>query len=306
MSGNTPPAVFDRRLLRRRRDRAAAGFDHHDFLVQEAVTLLVERLGDVRRRFGRGLLLGGHTGQFARRMPAVGVAELIQADLSPAMLRRFDGARVALDDEALPFGAGCFDLVVACCNLHVVNDLPGTLAQIHHMLKPDGLFLAAMPGGRTLHQLRECLMRAELAEEGGASPRVAPFVDVPDAGALMQRAGFALPVVDIETVTVTYDQPLKLLHDLKGMGDSNILVERRRHPLRRSTLMTAIRLYQEMFGDGRGRVPATFQILMLSGWKPDPSQPRPLRRGSGRTSLAEALAVPSDRRTSADPPGAAT
>lgn len=302
MSGSAPPAVFDRRLLKRRRDRAAAGFDRHDFLVREAVALLAERLGDVRRRFAHALLLGCHTGQLARRLPAERVGNLVQADLSAAMLRRVDGLRVVVDDEALPFGAACFDLVIACCNLHVVNDLPGTLVQIHHMLKPDGLFLAAMPGGRTLHELRESLMRAELAEEGGASPRVAPFVDVPDAGALIQRAGFALPVVDIETVTVTYHQPMKLLRDLQGMGESNILIDRCRRPLRRATLLTAVQLYRDLFGDGRARVPATFQILMLSGWKPDPSQPRPLRRGSGRTSLAEALALPPGVREGGDPP----
>ncbi len=182
--------------------------------------------------------------------------------------------------------------MLSCFALHWVDDLPGTLAQIRHALKPDGLFLAAVPGGSTLHELREALMRAELEQSGGAGPRVAPFTDVRDAGGLLQRAGFAMPIVDVETITVTYDHPLKLLRDLRAMGETSVLSDRPRVPLTRTTLMRALEIYPEMFGDERGRVPATFQILMLSGWKPHPDQPQPARRGSGRINLAEALGAP--------------
>ena len=287
----SPAAIFDRATLRRRRERAAAGLAGCEFLIQEAAARLVERLGDVRRSFPLALALGCHTGQLARRLDGdASVGRLIQTDLAEAMVRRASGLRLVADEEALPFGAERFDLVVACWSLHWVNDLPGTLAQIRYALKPDGLFLAAMPGGTTLLELRAALLQAELELTGGAGLRVAPFVDVQDAGMLLQRAGFALPVVDVETITVTYEHPLKLLAELRAMGEANTLAGRR--PLQRRTLMRAAELYQELFADRRGRIPATFQILMLSGWKPDASQPQPLRRGTGQVNLAKALGVP--------------
>jgi SAM-dependent methyltransferase len=208
------------------------------------------------------------------------------------MVGRARGLRVVADEEALPFGLDRLDLIVSCFSLHWVNDLPGTLAQIRHALKPDGLFLAAMPGGTTLSELRESLMRAELEVDGGAAPRVSPLVDVRDAGMLLQRAGFAMPIADVETVTVTYGHPLELIQELRAMGEANALAERRREPLRRDTLARACELYQERFADAQGRVPATFQLLILSGWKPDPSQPQPIRRGSGQVDLAAAFGVP--------------
>jgi SAM-dependent methyltransferase len=207
------------------------------------------------------------------------------------MVRRAPGLGVVADEELLPFAAERFDLALSCLSLHWVNDLPGTLAQIGHALKPDGLLLAALFGGTTLPELREALLRAELELEGGAGLRVSPFVDLRDAGALLQRAGFALPIVDVETITVTYDHPLKLMQELRLMGEANALLERRHAPLRRATLLRACAIYQELFADAAGRVPATFQILMLSGWKPGPDQPRPLRRGSGQVNLARALGV---------------
>jgi SAM-dependent methyltransferase len=287
--------LFDRRTLRRRRERAATGLDGVDFLIREAAGRLIERLGDVRRDFSLAVEIGCHTGQLAEMLagrPQIG--RLLQCDLSPAMVRRTTGPRLVADGEALPFGPDRFDLVLSCFDLHWVNDLPGMLAQIRYTLKPDGLFLAAMPGGTTLVELRESLMRAELELEGGAGLRVSPFVDVRDAGMLLQRAGFALPVVDVETITVTYGHPLALMAELRAMGEANALVERSRRPLRRATLARACELYLELFGDARGRVPATFQLLMISGWKPDPSQPQPIRRGSGQTSLAKALGVPAE------------
>jgi hypothetical protein len=185
--------------------------------------------------------------------------------------------------------------VIAVGNLHLVNDLPGALVQIRYALKPDGLFLAALPGGRTLHELRASLDQAEVqVTPGAAAPpqRVAPFIDVPDAGALRDRAGYTLPVVDIDTLTVSYGDPLRLLRDLKGMAESNVLAARK--PLRREVLMEACRLYHEKHADERGRIPATFQLLMLAGWSPGPNQPKPLKRGSGQASLAKALAKKGD------------
>lgn len=286
------PAVFDRRLLRRRRERVAPALDGADFLIREAALRLVERLGDVRREFPLALELGCHTGQLAAALhgsPQVG--RLIQADLAYGMVRRAPGERLVADEEALPLGPGRLDLVLSCFSLHWVNDLPGALAQIRYALKPDGLFLAIMPGGTTLFELRESLMRAELEITGGAGPRVSPSVDVRDAGMLLQRAGFALPVADVDTITVTYDHPWKLLAELRGMGEASALAQQGRG-LGRSTLWRACEIYRELFGSAGGRVPATFQLLTMSGWAPDPSQPKPIRRGSGQVNLAEALGVP--------------
>ncbi|MGI9505945.1 MAG: methyltransferase domain-containing protein [Geminicoccaceae bacterium] len=253
---------------------------------------LIERLADVRRTFEKTLILGCHTGQVAAALPKDQVGDVIQADLSPAMVRQVDGMRVVLDEEKLPFGFDCFDLVIAIGNLHWVNDLPGTLIQIRYALKPDGLLLAAFPGGTTLHELRTCLDKAQSQVNEVAVPppsRVAPFVDVPDVGDLLRRTGYALPVADIDTLTVTYAHPLKLLADISGMAESNMLIESARAPLGRKTLLEACRLYQERYADAQGRIPATFQLLMLAAWSPGPGQPKPLRRGSGQASLADVL-----------------
>jgi SAM-dependent methyltransferase len=288
-------AVFDRATLRARRTRAAPRLDEVDFLIRGVAERLRERLGDVRRDFPLALELGCHTGQLAKALRGCAqIGSLVQADLSYEMVRRTAGLRLVADEEALPFGPGCLDLVVSGFGLHWVNDLPGALAQIRYALKPDGLFLAAMPGGTTLAELRESLMRAELEIDGGAAPRVSPLVDVRDAGMLLQRAGFALPLVDVDTMTVTYDHPLRLMAELRAMGEANALVERGRAPLKRATLLRACEIYRELFGDSENRIPATFQILMLSGWEPDPSQPQPIRRGSGRVDLAQAFGVPAE------------
>ncbi|MGI9494361.1 MAG: methyltransferase domain-containing protein [Geminicoccaceae bacterium] len=269
--------------MRQRRDRAAGRYADFDFLIREMVDRLVERLGDVRRSFETTLVLGCHTGQVAEKLPKSQVGDVIQTDLSPTMVEQVKAPRLAADEEALPFGFDRFDLVIATGNLHLVNDLPGALIQIRYALKPDGLFLAAMPGGRTLHELRMCFAEVEPTSPG----RVAPFIDVPDAGALLQRTGYALPVVDIDTVTVSYADPMRLLHDLRGMAESNALVDRA--PIRRSTLLETCRLYQKNYADERGRIPATFQLLMLAAWSPGPNQQQPLKRGSGKVSLAETL-----------------
>jgi SAM-dependent methyltransferase len=193
------------------------------------------------------------------------------------------------DEESLPFAPASFDLVVSAMDLHWVNDLPGTLIQINRILKPDGLLLAAMLGGATLWQLRQALATAESEIEGGLSPRVSPFADLRDIAALLQRAGFALPVADSETIDVEYDNALALMRDLSAMGESNLVAERRRSFSRRATLLRAAAIYGERFTLPSGRVVASFEVLFLHGWRPHASQPKPLKPGSAAKRLADAL-----------------
>jgi SAM-dependent methyltransferase len=213
------------------------------------------------------------------------VGEIIAADA----LASGAGPAVAADEEALPFRDGSLDLVISGLALHFVNDLPGALVQVRRALKPDGLFLAALLGGGTLTELREAFAAAETETEGGVSPRIAPFADLRDLGALLQRAGFALPVTDSERVTVRYATPFGLMADLRRMGATNVLIERRRTPLRRKTLRRMTEIYAERFADPDGKVRATFEILWLSGWAPHASQQQPLRPGSAKARLADAL-----------------
>jgi NADH dehydrogenase [ubiquinone] 1 alpha subcomplex assembly factor 5 len=283
-------AVFDRTQVRRQRDRAAATFADHSFLFDEVAERIGDRLLDVTRKFPLALDLGCHTGGLARVLGTRGgIERLVRCDLSPAMVQRAGGQAVAGDEEALPFADQSFDLVLSNLSLHWVNDLPGALIQINRALKPDGLLVATMLGGETLRELRRCFIEAEVAEEGGAGPRISPFADVRDVGALLQRAGFALPVVDIDDITVTYAEPLRLLADLRGMGETNAALARRRSPTRRATVVRALELYREHYAGADGRVPATFQILTLTAWRPHESQQKPLARGSGKTSLTDAL-----------------
>ncbi|EKV32907.1 SAM-dependent methyltransferase, BioC [Caenispirillum salinarum AK4] len=282
--------VFDRATVRRHRDRAAAGLDAFDFLFRESAHRLADRLDDMTRTFPVALDLGCHGGELAAALsPKTGIETLVQADLSPAMAGRAGGLAVTMDEEFLPFAQGSLDAVLSNLSLHWVNDLPGALLQIRHALKPDGLFLAGVLGGETLHELRHCLTQAEVEVEGGLSPRVSPFADGPDLGSLLQRAGFALPVVDSEIITVRYENPLKLLSDLRGMGESNAIAERRKGFMRRATLMRAMQMYMDEFGGDDGRVPATFHIIWMHAWAPHESQQKPLRPGSASARLADAL-----------------
>ena len=285
-------AVFDRRAVRLHRDRAAAGFEARgDFLVREVGERLVSRLDDVKRRFAHVLDLGCHSGQLGLMLRRQAAPELlVQADLSPAMAARAGGpARLACDEEWLPIRAASLDLVVSALSLHWVNDLPGALVQIGHALKPDGLLLAAMLGGDTLFELREAFLQAEAGSEDGVRPHVSPFPDVEALGALLQRTGFALPVVDSDRITVTYGSMHALMHDLRAMGEANAARARARHFARRATFDAAAACYREMFGGKDGRIPATFQILYLTGWRPHESQQQPARRGSGTMRLTEVL-----------------
>src|ERR1700722_18901647 len=261
--------VFDRRAVRAHRERAAARLAEHDFLFREAADRLADRLLDFKRAFPTALDLGCHTGVLAQVLRGRGGIEtLVQADLSPAMAGRAQGLRVAADEEALPFAPQSFDLVLSVLSLHWVNDLPGALLQIRRCLKPDGLFLGCLLGGGTLAELRDALLHAEAEIEDGASPRVSPFADLRDAGGLLQRAGFALPVADGERIAVTYPNALALMHDLRGMGESNAVLDRRKHFSRRTTLARAAALYAA----ADERITASFQLLTLTGWQPHASQ----------------------------------
>jgi SAM-dependent methyltransferase len=292
MSDTAAPVIFDRALLTRRRDRAAARATAPDFLLDRAAADLVDRLALIKRQFPIVVNLGAHNGLLGRRLRRLpGVEMVIDTDLSPRMLALCEGPRVLADEELLPFRTGSIDLIVSALSLHLVNDLPGTLVQIRHALKPDGLLLAAVPGGETLTELRQAFLAAEAEVEGGASPRVAPFADVRDLGALLQRAGFALPVTDAETLQVGYASPLELMRELKAMGASNMLAARRRTPIRRATMVRAYEIYLERFSRADGRVTATFEIVTLTGWAPHESQQQPLAPGSAEVRLADALGV---------------
>lgn len=285
------PAIFDRPLMRRRLARALRE-GYADFLVERAGADLTDRLGAVLREFPLALDLGTPTGAAARALAASGrVARVLRMAGAGegADLKGFD---LLGDEETLPFAPESLDLAVSLLALHGVNDLPGALAQVRRALKPDGLFIGCMLGGRTLHELREAFVTAEVEVTGGASPRVAPFADLRDLGSLLQRAGLALPVTDVDTIVVRYEHPLGLLRDLRAMGLTNSLLDRSRTPMRRAVLARMIELYAQRFSDRDGRVRATFELVWLSGWAPHESQQKPLRPGSAKMSLKDALGGP--------------
>jgi SAM-dependent methyltransferase len=279
------PLIFDRALIRARRRRAAS-IGPATFLLDRVADDLADRLAVVLRRFDLALDLGSPGDAVRTALARLGSIGNI---VSEGMVLEAIAPCVVADEEALPFRDGAFDLVVSALSLQFVNDLPGTLVQIRRTLKPDGLFLAALIGGDTLTELRQSFAAAESEIEGGVSPRVAPFADLRDLGALLQRAGFALPVTDVDRVTVRYDTAFALMHDLRRMGATNALLDRRRSPLKRATLMRMAEIYAERFADADGRVRATFEIVWLSGWVPHPSQQQPLKPGSAKSRLADAL-----------------
>jgi SAM-dependent methyltransferase len=290
---SAPPRLFNRSLHRKRLDRAARGFGQADFLHRRAASDLVERLEAIMRDFPVAVELSSRGGAFARALaesPArARVGLLVETDLSAAMLGGRPGPQVALDEEALPFAEASLDLIVSTLGLHWTNDVVGALVQARLALKPDGLFMAAFLGGATLTELRQSLMAAEAEILGGAGSRVSPFADASDAASLLQRAGFALPVADLDRVSVSYEHPLRLLADLRQMGETSVLAERHPKPLSRRLLARAAELYAERFGDAQGRVPASFEIITLTGWAPHQSQQQPLKPGSAKMRLADAL-----------------
>lgn len=287
-----PGQIFEQTLLDVRRRRALARpLEGSDFLLRTAVDDLLDRLAVVKREFAIAIDLATPLPLLADRLSSLAqVGMVVRLDRLVETVS-FTGIGLVGDPVLLPFRDGSLDLVASALALHWVTDLPGCLAQIQRALKPDGLFIANLLGGETLHELRESFTIAEAELTGGASPRVAPFAELREIGALLQRTGFALPVVDQDRVTVRYADALALMRDLRAMGATNALVERVRTPLRRDVLMRAAAIYAERFSDTDGRIRATFDIVSLSGWAPHESQQKPLRPGSAKARLADALGV---------------
>ncbi len=280
--------LFDRALQIRRKKRALTiGDEGAHFLMARAADDLAERLSTVERSFTDAGALHCLTPAAAQSLRESGKVEHVSRLEADAAL--LDGAGIVAPDENLPIEPASLDLAVSLLTLHEVNDLPGMLIQIRRALRPDGLFLACLAGGGTLSELRESLLAAEVELTGGASPRVYPFADVRDAGALLQRAGFALPVADAENVTVRYDTMFGLMKDLRAMGATNVLVGRSRKPTPPQVFMRAAEIYAERFADPDGRIRATFSLVWLSGWAPHESQQKPLKPGSATVRLADAL-----------------
>ncbi len=281
---HNPIEIFDQRVLRRHRARAARMGGTAEFLFGESGERLADRLRDVNRRFERALDLGCRDGALTQHLRALGIGHVIAADAAEAFC-----PGIVTDAEALPFARGSFDLIVSNLALHWTNDLPGALLQLRQMLKPDGLLVAAMWGGATLDELRMAWLEAESDIESGASPRVSPFADPRDLAGLLQRAGFALPVVDSDRLEVTYPDMLKLMQDLRAMGETNATVQRRKNFTRRATMLRAAEIYQQRHAGADGRIPASFEMITLTAWAPHESQQKPLRPGSAETRLADTL-----------------
>jgi SAM-dependent methyltransferase len=277
-----PPGPFAPWLVRQRKRRAAKTFREAAFLHARVAGDLADRLEAIPRAFSRVLALGGGglVSEQARGRPELSarIGEIVEADLA-----------LAIDAERMPFADGAFDLIVSPLALHWLNDLPGALIQLRRALKPDGLLLASLLGGDTLSELRTSLLQAEAELTGGAAMRVSPFADLQDIAHLLQRAGFALPAADRDVVTVRYGEPMRLLGDLRAMGETAAFAERSPRNLSRRILRRALEIYRERFSDSDGRVRATFEILTATGWAPHDNQPKPLKPGSAKARLADAL-----------------
>ncbi len=286
---SAPPLLFDRTLRRQRLDRSAAEWRSADFLHRRAADDIADRLSAIVRRFPLAVELGAAPGLISALAPPEQVGQWLQAGLSETRLRGIAAPRVVADEERLPFREASLDLVVSALSLHWTNDLVGALVQIRRALKPDGLFIGALFGGATLTELRQALLIAESEIGSGAGARVSPFADGFDGAGLLQRAGFTLPVADVDRVTVRYEHPLRLMADLRAMGETSILVDRPRTPLSRAVLARTAEVYAERFALADGRIPATFEIVTLTGWAAHESQQKPLKPGSAKMRLADAL-----------------
>jgi NADH dehydrogenase [ubiquinone] 1 alpha subcomplex assembly factor 5 len=282
--------LFDRVLLRTRRARFAGEMAEHEALLDHVAGEIADRIGAILREFPLALDLGAYHGVLGRAVAALpSVGEMIYAESVPELAGLCPHPSVVCDEELLPFKEESLSLVVSGLTLHRVNDLPGALIQIRRSLRPDGLFLGAALGSSSLHELRQSLIEAEAELHGGASPRVAPFADVREYGALLQRAGFALPVTDAELLTVTYPAPRDLMLEIRALGGGNAMAARRKVPLPRGTLERAEEIYRERHRTPEGTVAASFEIVYLTGWAPHASQQKPLAPGSAKTRLADAL-----------------
>ena len=287
---NDEHRLFDRKLLRARRARFAHEIEAREFLLAHVAGEIAERVQLMLRPFPLALDLGAYHGLLGRKVAALpSVGAMLYAESAFAFAALCPGPSLVCDEDLLPFKEASLNLVVSGLALHRVNDLPGALIQIRRALAPDGLFMAALLGAGALIELRQALIEAEAEAEGGASPRVAPFGDVRQYGALLQRAGFALPVADAETLSLLYASPRDLMREIRALGGGNVLLARSRRPLSRHTLERAEELYRMRHGTPDGRVKASFEIVYLAGWGPDPSQQQPLKPGSAARRLADAL-----------------
>ncbi|HPD82356.1 MAG: methyltransferase domain-containing protein [Alphaproteobacteria bacterium] len=274
--------VFDRNIVRHNRNRCASKLSNHSFLVDWALGQISERLKDIKRDFSSALQIGCRSHQF--NFKEFGIENLYTLDIAENL-----NPNIQADEELLPFAPNSFDLILSPLNLHTTNDLPGTLAQIKHCLKPDGMFIAALLGGETLYELRESMNSVEMEIHGGLSPHIFPFADMPQMGSLMQRAGFNLPVIDSEKIIVTYDNALKLMEDIRNMGEGNALIERKKYFSSYNFFGRIVQDYAERYSEPDGRIKATFEVIFIAGWAPHESQQKPLRPGSAEKRLADAL-----------------
>lgn len=292
---NSPPRLFDRTLLRHRRDRASGEFSNFNYLHARAAEDLLDRVSAVKRTFETCLVLGGG-GSVSQALNDHPIAKdkiktLIETDLSEPMVKQGKAGQLVLDEERLPIASQSVDLVLSCLSLHWTNDLVGTLIQINHALKPDGFFACALLGGATLTELRQSMMTAESELYDGVSARVSPFADTVDMAGLLGRAGFAMPVSDVDRVKVRFGNAFVLMRDLRAMGETSVLTQRARKPVHRQFFVRTAELYSERFAEDDRKIPATFEILHAAGWAPHPDQPKPKRPGSAQKSLADALGV---------------
>lgn len=285
-STNMETIIFNRDLLRLRRDNSSAQFENHDFLLKEVTERLLDNLNDIKRNYRTILNIGGHhhlmNKYFANSF-------LIHQDLAFKKIFSLKPPVIQADEEFLPFKHNSLDLVFCALNLHWINDLPGALVQIFNSLKPDGLFIGAAYGGETLYELRTSMMKADIERLGGIRPHASPLMDVRDAGGLLQRAGFTLPVVNTERITVTYSNVFNLMKELKGMGENNALIKGYKGLTTPEHMMKVAEIYNENFANEDGRIPVTFDILYFQGWSPHESQQKPLKPGSAKMSLKDAL-----------------
>ncbi|KAF9957390.1 hypothetical protein BGZ65_002096 [Modicella reniformis] len=299
--------VFDRETKRQQKERAASNVESSrqvDYIKDEVAFRVIDRLLDIKREFNEVVELGSGCGHIAKHVDTDMMKKLIMCDMSETMLNRDKDVeyeeRHVVDEEHLPFEENSLECVVSSLSMHWINDLPGTMIQIQRSLKPDGVFIAGLFGGDTLYELRTSLQLAELDREGGISPRISPMADSRDLGGLLSRAGFTLTTVDVDELTIHYPSAIELMEDLRAMGESNAVINRRGF-LKRDTLMAAAAIYKgtevralediskEMYGNPDGTVPATFQILYMIGWKPSSTQNKPLERGSAKRSLKKHL-----------------
>lgn len=266
--------VFDRKAIRQKRNRCASDIKEEGFLFDWSAKEIQSRLEDIKRDFSCSLNIGARGALDTTY--TIDLAENLNPDIQA-------------DEELLPFASNSFDLITSNLSLHATNDLPGTLIQIKNTLKPDGLFIATLFGGETLYELRQSLQQAEMELTGGINPRVAPVADLQQMGALMQRAQFSLPVIDSEKITVTYDNIFKLMLDLRAMGENNTLIERSKNLSSKTLFAKANEIYQQNFSEPDGKIQATFEVIFLLGWAPHESQQKPLRPGSAKNRMADAL-----------------